>query len=98
LQLHSFLDLWNSTLSLTSDNRYYAQSMICIYCWQFCKLRNSIIFQRILFQLIKSFYFNVLSQFSLYTDLSNDLDSLYRSEEVLLDLEDIQGVVQPYST
>jgi hypothetical protein len=71
--------------------------MIYIYRWQLWKLRNSIIFQVISFHLVKSFYFNVLSQSSLYTGLSNDLNSLYHSEEVLLDLEDIQGVVQPYS-
>jgi hypothetical protein len=54
---------------------------------------NSIIFQGTNFHLAKSFYINVLSQFSLYTDLSNELGSLYRHEKVLLDLEDIQGVI-----
>jgi small basic protein len=43
----------------------------------------------------KSFYFNILLQFTLYTGLTGDLKSLYCSEEVSLDLADVQNVQLP---
>jgi hypothetical protein len=39
-----------------------------------------------------TFYFHVLSQFTLYTGLISNLKSLYRTDEVLLDLADVQRI------
>jgi hypothetical protein len=40
----------------------------------------------------RSFYFNVLSQFTLYIGLTCNLESLYRTDEVLLNLTNVQGI------
>jgi hypothetical protein len=37
----------------------------------------------------RSFYFHVLFQFSLYTSLTTNLESLFHYDEVLLDLADV---------
>jgi hypothetical protein len=84
------LTIFFSLLYLDHVNRQFVQSLLCIYRWQVWKLCNSVIFQGTSLHFIRSFYFNVLPQFYLYRSMTSELESLYRSELVLLDLADIQ--------
>jgi hypothetical protein len=83
LILDSFSDMWESTLYLNPVNQQFVQldgmfgSTIMLF------------FQGTSIYSTRSFYFNVLSQFSLYTDLVSDLKSLHYSEKVFLNLADV---------
>jgi hypothetical protein len=84
-------------MGLSNDNRVYTQTLICIFCWQVWKLRNMVIFQGALVSSFRLFYFNILCQYSLYTGMTSLLWPLYQSEKILIDFEDIQVMIQPYS-
>jgi hypothetical protein len=90
--LDSFTGMWEYTLNLSPDNRIFAQSLLCLYGWKVWQLRNYLIFNGAVITNFRSFYFHGLFQFSLYTDLASDLESLYRSDEVILNLADVQKI------